>query len=310
MQYINQKWRPSLGLVLFGGLLGVLGTLATALLIIYGLGPSLGIIQTYLVVTAFTAIALLILAWLLWRLIYRPIGTLADNVGQMREGVEVTQEHFGTAEFSRLGAEVMDMARVLGNRTDTVRAYTAHVTHELKSPLTALSASLEMMRGSTDPQLHENATVSVRRMQALLEGLQEAARARETRFDGMCRLSDLADFLARTSPVAFQIENGEVNLPIRQKGVEVILAQLIRNAAEHGADAIHIQGLKNGFAISDNGSGIQDPSKIFEPFYTTKRESGGTGMGLFILRNILAAHQGTIEYRHTDIGTRFDIRFH
>ena len=310
MRNIKQKWRPSLGLVLFGGLLGVLGTLASALLIIYGLGPYMGIIPTYLVVTGFTTLALFILGWLLWRLIYRPIGNLAEKVGQMRDGAEVTQEHFGTSEFSRLGAEVIDMARVLGNRTDTIRAYTDHVTHELKSPLTALAASLELMRDSSDPQLLENATISVKRMQSLLEGLQEAARARETRFDGMCFLSDLAEFISRTNPIPFQMENGDTEIPMRQKGVEVILAQLISNAAEHGADAIHIEGLSNGFAISDNGSGIEDASKIFEPFYTTKRESGGTGMGLFILQNILAAHQGRIEYRKMDIGTRFEIRFH
>jgi len=309
MRPVKQKWRPSLGLVLFGGLLGILGTLATALLIIYGLGPYMGIISTYLVVTGFTALALLILGWLLWRLIYRPIGTLAEKVGQMREFQAVSQDHFGTAEFSKLGAEVIDMARVLGNRTDTIRAYTDHVTHELKSPLTALTASLEMMKDSADAQLHHTATQSIKRMQALLESLQEAARARETRFDGMCRLSDLTEFVAQTCPLPFELENAATNLPMLQKGVEVILAQLLRNAVEHGATAVHIEGIEQGFAVSDNGKGIEDASKIFEPFYTTKKETGGTGMGLFILQNILAAHQGRIEYKRMDIGTRFEIRF-
>ena len=58
--------------------------------------------------------------------------------------------------------------------------------------------------------------------------------------------------------------------------------------------------------ISDSGSGIAPGADIFAPFYTTKNE--GTGLGLIIVRQIIAAHDGTITYKsEPGIGTTFTI---
>ena len=309
MRRIRRKWRPSIGLVLFGGLLGILGTIIGALLIIYAAGPYYGILPTYWAATAFTLLSILILGWLLWRLIYRPIAELTRTVAHLREGEPLEQRHFGTKEISKLGGEVIDMAQHLGNRTQTIRGFTDHVTHELKSPLTALQASLEMMEGQTDDSLLDNAESSVRRMRALLDGLQSTARAKELRYDGFCYLTDLQGFLHRETSLKVSISDGAAEIPMRQAGLELILTQMLRNSEEHGANSISLRSLPNGFSYHDDGPGIADADKAFDPFYTTKREKGGTGMGLSIVQNILTAHSGKIVLAPSDTGAKFEITF-
>ena len=55
-------------------------------------------------------------------------------------------------------------------------------------------------------------------------------------------------------------------------------------------------------AISDNGPGIVDPQRIFDPFYTTKQPGKGTGLGLSICYGIVRAHGGEIQCWNNDTG--------
>jgi signal transduction histidine kinase len=48
--------------------------------------------------------------------------------------------------------------------------------------------------------------------------------------------------------------------------------------------------------------------RVFEPFFTTRREAGGTGMGLQIVRSMLAAHGGTIKLLPSEAGATFELR--
>ncbi len=60
--------------------------------------------------------------------------------------------------------------------------------------------------------------------------------------------------------------------------------------------------------VTDSGGGIPAESDIFEPFFTTK--SFGTGIGMTIVRQILAAHGGSISYKsEVGKGTTFTVRF-
>jgi signal transduction histidine kinase len=62
--------------------------------------------------------------------------------------------------------------------------------------------------------------------------------------------------------------------------------------------------------VADNGEGISSGNRdrVFEPFFTTRRESGGTGMGLQIVRSMLQAHGGTIELLPSTSGAAFELR--
>jgi signal transduction histidine kinase len=59
--------------------------------------------------------------------------------------------------------------------------------------------------------------------------------------------------------------------------------------------------------VTDNGGGIPegDRARIFEPFFTSKRAQGGTGLGLPIARALIEGHRGTLKLDRIDQGTRF-----
>ena len=69
------------------------------------------------------------------------------------------------------------------------------------------------------------------------------------------------------------------------------------------------QGRQYKITIEDNGSGISDEvaEKIFIPFYTTK--SGGSGVGLSVVKQIVHLHKGEIGFETGDRGTRFMVKF-
>jgi len=98
--------------------------------------------------------------------------------------------------------------------------------------------------------------------------------------------------------------------------VRQILINLLTNAvqatAEQGRITIQTRSSSKGVILSvcDNGIGIpkQDLDKIFEPFFSTKAPKEGTGLGLYVTREIVAKLGGTIEVdSRLGCGTRFDI---
>jgi signal transduction histidine kinase len=82
--------------------------------------------------------------------------------------------------------------------------------------------------------------------------------------------------------------------------MEATLIALIENSRQAGASRVSIAARNSGgfitVAIRDDGSGIAvgDRDRIFEPFFTSRRTSGGTGLGLPIIRSLLQAHHGTV----------------
>ena len=69
-------------------------------------------------------------------------------------------------------------------------------------------------------------------------------------------------------------------------------------------DVVSVAVMNDGEPIADNNR-----DKIFMPFFTTRRESGGTGMGLEIVRSMLRAHRGSIELSRADQGVAFLLTF-
>ena len=82
--------------------------------------------------------------------------------------------------------------------------------------------------------------------------------------------------------------------------LETVLTTLFDNAHQAGASAADVSVRRMGddvvLQISDNGPGIPpgDRQRIFNPFFTSKRTSGGTGLGLPIVNSIISSHGGTL----------------
>ena len=304
---MTRRWRPSLALVLGGGLAGTLGLSFIGMVALRYLGPVIGFRHAVLIIALIIAAATAMLGWLLVRLLLRPIRALEHFAAGTENGTPlVPPAHFGTRELHITAQRVIAMAGALRDREATVRAYTDHVTHELKTPVAAIRAGVELMAdggqlAADDAALLEQIGAAGRQIEAQLAALRQVARARETRYLGQSTLAALLPRLGEDWPgLRFAASGEAVAIPLAAEGLRLILGALARNAGEHGATemrlTVSLSGDECRLSVSDNGSGISpgNAARIFEPFFTTRRETGGTGMGLAILRAMLAAHGGTV----------------
>ena len=140
-------------LVLGGSLLAILVLPIYATLIADILTPYTGRPNAVYLVAGAAFFATLILGWLLWRLILSPVQALAAKAEAIRAGGAPTAlDHYGTPEIGDLAQAVLDMAEVLQSRELAVRGYTDHVTHELKTPLTAIRGAAELLQVEELPE--------------------------------------------------------------------------------------------------------------------------------------------------------------
>lgn len=198
----------------------------------------------------------------------------------------------------------------------TIGRLVSGVAHEVNNPLAAILGFTDLLL--ENPQIPENAREDLQII------LRETQRTKDI-------VQDLLSF-ARQRPV--QRELVQVNSVLRQTiklrsydfashGVEVVeefdeklspalgdsqqLQQVFLNILNNAYDAVQESGQRGRIAIrtrlrgdsievavTDNGTGIADPERIFDPFYTTKQAGKGTGLGLSICYGIVRAHGGEI----------------
>lgn len=188
----------------------------------------------------------------------------------------------------------------------------AGLAHELGNPLTAVRSYMELLRAEVKgeglvPELLARCQVDVERMHAILRDLLDFARSGERVF-GRVAIPGLLAEVARTVRhlPAFREVEVRVEAP---PGLEVegdgdrlhqILLNLLLNATEAGATRILLRGQRTAEEVQllcvDNGHGItvEDQSKIFEPFYTTRPVGAGTGLGLAVAHQVVQQHGGRL----------------
>jgi two-component system, chemotaxis family, CheB/CheR fusion protein len=210
--------------------------------------------------------------------------------------------------------------------------FLALVSHELRSPLTSLSGSIQLLqRGLRDDasertrRLMDTALSQSRRLTALIEDLVDAARLQTGRFVLHMERVDLVDIVEETiastqvlaEEQAIVLEPFERPLLIEadRMRIEQVLINLLTNAITYSPDADRIdvrlerddgQGMV-ALHVQDYGVGIdeQTQKQIFERFFQleraahTRSSESGLGLGLFICREIVAEHGGTISVDST-----------
>lgn len=311
----KRHWRPRLSVVLSGALLATLALSLAGLVALRYLGPEIGFRRAALLLGGVILLATLCLGWLLARLLLRPIRALEAYAVAALDGDPALPSHFGTEELRRTAEQVIAMADALRDREASVRSYADHVTHELKTPVAAIRAAVELLQdggglGPEDARLLEQIDGSRQQIERQLAAMRRAAAARETRYIGETRLADIAFPVAG---IELEVDGADVVVPLAREGLAVVLGNLLQNAADHGARRVTVTVRDGGRSVivADDGHGISEGnrSRIFDPFFTTRREEGGTGMGLTIARNLLRAHGAGIELLPAAAGTAFRITF-
>ncbi|GLQ54101.1 two-component sensor histidine kinase [Devosia nitrariae] len=325
---IAPKWRPSLGLIVVSVLLSVLG-LPVALVVWFraleGPGRSLAPLEIGALAGAFALT--LVIAYVLTRTITRPIDALvarAEAIGRGGRTAIRPLDRYGTRETALLAQSLLGLASRLVDRTEYVQSFAAHVSHELKSPLTSIKGAAELLLDAEEGQaLNEeerrrfldHIIADVDRLTALLDRLRELARADTPATGAPASLIAIADALeGRFTQLELRLSGAtEPALALPIEAGQVVFGHLAENAARHGASRLEIGAqVSEGIAtivVADDGSGISPGNRnlVFQPFFTTRREEGGTGMGLEIVRTMLGAYGGSIRLLDTQTGAAFEV---
>ncbi|MBS8225169.1 sensor histidine kinase [Vannielia litorea] len=317
-----RKWRPSLQFVLGGALAVTLTLSLSGLVALRYLGPEIGFRNAAIFLALTICLLTGVLGALLVRLLLRPIRSLSTYARSVRAAPAAPAtppQHYGTSELQQLAGAVIDMADTLTLREATIRSYSDHVTHQLKSPTAAIAAAAEMLEdgtapGSEDRRLVDQISGAAREIQEHLDALRKMARAREANHLGETSLAALEERLT-CDALRLRLTGETILLPMSAEGLALVLTELRDNAAAHGASELRIEAAESDtivtLRITDNGSGIPkgNRARILEPFFTTRRTEGGTGMGLAIADSILKAHGGRLELADTASETCFVVHF-
>lgn len=205
-------------------------------------------------------------------------------------------------------------ARLETNETQR-RHLLADIAHELRTPLAVIQGNLEAMIDGVYPADAEHLTPLMdqsRTITRLLEDLQTVATA-EAGMLTLHRVSSELDELARDAVSAFQPLSREkgvvliaeadasISLDVDPIRIRQVLDNLITNALRHtdsgGSVTVSVRTWPEEVEISvrDTGRGMtqEDADRMFERFVKSS-DSGGSGLGLTIARNLVEAHGGTI----------------
>ena len=253
-----------------------------------------------------------------------------DDVGQLgRQFNEMVQELAeNRAEIERLHQGEMARAEHLA----TIGELAAGLAHEIRNPLAGIAGVVEVMgrelpKESSSRSVLPEVQAEIHHIQAILNDLLAYARPRPPEFHpaDLNATVEQAVFLARqqirTKPIEISLELDKKLPRISHDPVQI--QQVVLNLLLNGIQAIHGQGkievalrteLSRASAdsksigrepfgqgeyavirIQDTGKGIprDSLSKIFKPFFTTRKE--GTGLGLPLAKGIVESHRGRIE---------------
>lgn len=273
------------------------------------------------------------LAWFTGRTIVRPTRQLAVMANRVASGDVRAVEPLGapmTREAQSLSDSILTMARTLEARTDYVRDLALGISHEFKTPLTAIRGGAELLRDHLDDMSAEerqrflgNILDDTARLERLVRRLLELAQAdalmptgRET-CDVGALLRDKADnFRRQGGQIAVEEGPAAVLAAVDRASLDIVLSNLLENVRQHGGAQATAQvawRLDSGSVVidvRDDGAGISaaNTDRIFDRFFTTARDAGGTGLGLAIARRRLAAFGGTLMLVPSVRGARFEIR--
>lgn len=253
----------------------------------------------------------------------RPIRELIEQTKKVTSGENTTVEVLkqpGTYELAELSNSFAKMSQTLHERSEYIQQFASHVSHEFKTPLTSMQGSLELLQEHGDDMPEEqrqrfisNLTDDTDRLKRLVNRLLEQARA-----DSLQITSESSNLLECIeviksryvdSVLSFEIINEasfDVNVNIAKSSLQSVLSNLNDNSMQHGASKVilSLENHKNLIKLyfQDNGSGISEANqkRIFTPFFTTNRDTGGTGLGLGIVEALLKASNGSIESKDAD----------
>ncbi|HTZ05316.1 MAG TPA: HAMP domain-containing sensor histidine kinase [Gaiellaceae bacterium] len=269
-------------------------------------------------------------AFILARRISRPVVRVADAARSLARGTHpepVPVE--GAAELATLAQAFNDLATQLAQAREAERNFLLSVSHELKTPLTAIRGYAEALRDGAVSVEDATETVALEaaRLERLVGDLLDLARMNRTDFsvhNSEIDLSEVADDAVRRYQP--QADAFGVTLSATAEGPAPALAdadrvlQVVSNLVENAlrlappGGEIHLVTAPGMLRVEDTGPGLkpEEHEHAFERFYLHERYGRerpvGTGLGLAIVKELTQAMGGTVEVASGDGLTTFTVR--
>lgn len=249
------------------------------------------------------------------------------EIGALARRIEIMAERIGERER-------LQSALARGDRLASVGTMAASVAHEINNPLTTVLGYAKLMRedkGDDHPDRRKLDLIAeeAERMKTIIGSLLDYSRAEAA--PASAEPADVNGLLRRAAALmahASERRNVHVELDLDDTvhdaaGEAYALQQVFLNIVQNAIQALPSGGIlqlsselsKDGIFVlvtfDDNGPGVpaEARERIFDPFYTTKAEGSGTGLGLAVCRHLLTRMGGTIEVGDAPAGgARFVVR--
>ncbi len=257
-----------------------------------------------------------IAAYLLARAVAQPVARVAEASRRLASGESPEPLPVeGSTELRKLSAAFNELSAELHRAQDAERAFLLTVSHELKTPLTAIRGHAEALGDGVVPPDRAGEVIEreAHRLERLIRDLLDLGRLRRRSFDVSLRPTDLGEIAneahARHLP---QAQNYGVNLTVRVESDATAIAdagralQAVSNLVENAirctpaGGTVEIVAAPGRLSVADDGPGIaeDDLARAFERFYLWERygvdRPVGSGLGLAIVAELAAAMHGSV----------------
>ncbi|HEX3753634.1 MAG TPA: ATP-binding protein [Rhizomicrobium sp.] len=239
------------------------------------------------------------------RRIVRPLSELTDAASAVARGSGAPHvAENGPEDVRKAAAAFNTMAGKVTRTLESQRHLLSAVGHDLRTPITAMRINLEFVE---DDDLREGLLRNLDELQALTEQVLSAARGTGGEIKRNVDLSALVESLCTDmdeigEPVSW-VNHAPAPVSCRPNEIRRAVRNLVENAVAYGARAdVRIADSGDGYEIlvEDEGPGIpeDDRQRVFEPFVrlesSRNEETGGTGLGLTLVKAIAEGHGGAV----------------
>ncbi|WP_181684621.1 ATP-binding response regulator [Halorhabdus salina] len=229
--------------------------------------------------------------------------------------VDVREDRRSFQMISRDVTERIEHERRVRQQSERLETFASVVSHDLRNPLTVALSSLELIERDydVDPAMADRMDRSLTRMEHIIDDVLTLARQGRADHDpepvSLSAVVDRAWENVAVNGAAVSVDTG-LTLSADPGRLQELLEHLFENAHKHCDSAVTVEvgALEDGFYVADDGEGIpaDDRDQVFDLGFSTSQE--GTGMGLSIVDQIVAAHDWSIGVTAADGGgARFEV---
>ena len=246
------------------------------------------------------------------RKLFYPLQTISDHLKKIGAGeLEQSLDIKGGNELSLLADGINEMMLKIRSMLENKASLLLAISHELRSPITRMRVNIELLQSSEKKEL---LLMDIREMEYLVATILETERLNsghsqliQSQFDMAELVQDVVTQYFEACSMKLSLASIRVNLD--KSRIHLLVKNIIDNACRYSAESdrpveIKLEQKQQSLqlTVKDYGPGVSSDglSNLAEPFYRSdaarQRTTGGYGLGLYLCRLIIEAHNGTLGF--------------